>query len=603
MEGEYDQASLVSRHSHCASSNTIDKLVLRLRALTLQLLPVEVSTSVLKDPTSHVITAQVVHAYAAAAGDFLEALPFALLRTRHTFVKDASTSISDWDENMSRAVACEVLARRIVHQIDPSRLQSVMSTRYRYREANGDVSTPSSVLEYAVDQDSVIFLSSNECQLAMDSLWDGRWVQKYNDHDDIDYVPFDEVREGGFWGHLDPSRLSVPKYQNILRIVIWFFFLLAYSQAVRQPIEGKRTNKQSLDGWEYALYIMSFSFASEEFHKIYKNIRLFTWRAGIASFWTIISIITMSLLTAAFVYRLIGIFGNDPNGQTHILSFQILSCVAPFIWMRLITIFDGMKYIGTMQICVGSMLRESTIFFALLALLFAGFLQAMVALDASDGQYDRGAAVVNTLIQALLQSPDFDKPSNTNFGLVLFYLWNFTTSIILLNVLISLFASAYDSVTDDAEAEYLAFFAGKTIAMIRAPDEYVYLPPFNFIEIFLVAPFEPILSRERYAKLNKYIMLVVFFIPLTVIALYESRDKKSSYFRDWFERANGEIDNSDEAKNPEVDDEDGRQISKVQFEDLIKVFPNTSMSSDERVLRDIRELKEKLEAFTAKLDR
>ena len=43
---------------------------------------------------------------------------------------------------------------------------------------------------------------------------------------------------------------------------------------------------------------------------------------------------------------------------------------------------------------------------------------------------------------------------------------------------------------EDAAAEYSAFFAGKVIGMIRAPDDYLYPPPFNIIEIFLVAPFE-----------------------------------------------------------------------------------------------------------------
>lgn len=42
----------------------------------------------------------------------------------------------------------------------------------------------------------------------------------------------------------------------------------------------------------------------------------------------------------------------------------------------------------------------------------------------------------------------------------------------------------------DVEAEYMAFFAGKTVSMIRAPDSYVYPAPFNLIEMVLVAPFE-----------------------------------------------------------------------------------------------------------------
>ena len=45
-------------------------------------------------------------------------------------------------------------------------------------------------------------------------------------------------------------------------------------------------------------------------------------------------------------------------------------------------------------------------------------------------------------------------------------------------------------VVGDAEAEYLAFFASKAVAMIRAPDTYVYPAPFNLVEIFLVAPLE-----------------------------------------------------------------------------------------------------------------
>ena len=45
-------------------------------------------------------------------------------------------------------------------------------------------------------------------------------------------------------------------------------------------------------------------------------------------------------------------------------------------------------------------------------------------------------------------------------------------------------------VVEDAAAEYLTYFAGKVVGMIRAPDEYIYPPPFNIIEIFLIAPFE-----------------------------------------------------------------------------------------------------------------
>ena len=45
-------------------------------------------------------------------------------------------------------------------------------------------------------------------------------------------------------------------------------------------------------------------------------------------------------------------------------------------------------------------------------------------------------------------------------------------------------------VVDDAEAEFLAYFAGKTVGMVRSPDVFVYPAPFNLVEVFLVGPFE-----------------------------------------------------------------------------------------------------------------
>jgi hypothetical protein len=50
------------------------ELIRRLRALTLALLPVEVSPSSINEPTSRIITPQVISAYRAAAGDFRDAV-------------------------------------------------------------------------------------------------------------------------------------------------------------------------------------------------------------------------------------------------------------------------------------------------------------------------------------------------------------------------------------------------------------------------------------------------------------------------------------------------------------------------------------------------
>lgn len=75
-----------------------------------------------------------------------------LLRAKATFIREGYINGPDYDECLCRATACEVLARRIIHNLPPDRLENVMSTRFKYRERDGDESPPTSALETAIDQ-------------------------------------------------------------------------------------------------------------------------------------------------------------------------------------------------------------------------------------------------------------------------------------------------------------------------------------------------------------------------------------------------------------------------------------------------------------------
>ncbi|KAJ3505660.1 hypothetical protein NLJ89_g7303 [Agrocybe chaxingu] len=605
--GAEDNTSLISTQSLNPGPDTLTKLVKRLRGLTLVLLPVEVDPSSIDDPTSRVITPRVISAYRAAAGDFTEALPYCLLRARTEFMWDANHNPADYGENLGRAVACEVLARRIVHLAEPDKIKDIMAKRFQHRQIDGDESEMSSALEMAIDQHCTIFLSSSEAQEVVNALWTGDLIQINNKHHDIDCWLVGE----GFM--LLPLIDQPNRYQNIFRISVWLFFLFVYSQAVREPLERlDETHENSLDEWEIVLYVLSLSFIVEDLHKLFTLLRLVTYRAF--TFWSAIAFITDSLLLSAFTLRIVGLHATGENSSMmHLRSFQVLSCVAPFIWMKLLTVFDGYKYIGTMQICVARMLKESGIFFALLSVLAIGFAQGLYALDAADGKAEGASSVLNVLVQALLQSPDYEKFGSSPTGLGLYYLWNAVTAIVLLNVLISLFSSAYSDVVEDAEAQYLAFFASKTVGMIRAPDSYVYPAPFNLIEAVFVAPFEflPFLriGEKRYAKagLNRYIMGTIFFIPLVFIAFFESMSdrRKHTWLNNWF-RGNDEGDEDSPAnRNPIVDDPNcqGLEISKVSFEELIKVFPNTSQSAEATIVKEIDDVKKQLTQLMKKLDK
>ncbi|GMK55778.1 hypothetical protein CspeluHIS016_0208340 [Cutaneotrichosporon spelunceum] len=581
-----DQRSFVSSASILPEANTINQIVKRIKAMANRLLPIQVELDDITSPTSAIVTPEVVKAFYEAGGDFREAVPFCLLRARQLFIKEGNANQADYEENICRATACEMIARRITHMVSRHRLPSIMSTRFRYLEHDGDISPALSALECAIDQHCTIFLSSNEAQTVVQSLWKGEWVQHNNENDDIDYVEYHvEPENGGFWAHFKPSRLAVPRYQNMFRIVTWIFYLFVYSRAVQTPLDATDPY-HTFDGWEITLYVMTLAFLIDEIRRIVKTVGISTSIFAIFNFWTIIALITYGLIAAAFSLRVAGVRLDEDSEERknlHYRSFQVLACVAPLLWLRLITVFEGYKTVGVLQVVVFRMLRESVIFFILLALLAIGFIQAMYALDAADRDIDEKYGIwslINNLLRSIMGDPDFDAANERfgpPFGTIIYYFWNFMVAIILLNILIALFGTAY------------------SLTPVRAPDQYVYPPPCNLVEVILVSPFEPFVSRKTYVKINKVVMTVIFFIPLVMIAAYESGvvHSRRGLLHDYFADPIPEDDDDPKVINPETDDPNGI-ICKHSFEELVSNFPDTTTSTTAIILKKVDNINARL---------
>lgn len=52
---------------------------------------------------------------------------------------------------VASAIACEVLARRVIHLAPPDKMHAMMSSRFRHREVDGDESERLSAIEIAID--------------------------------------------------------------------------------------------------------------------------------------------------------------------------------------------------------------------------------------------------------------------------------------------------------------------------------------------------------------------------------------------------------------------------------------------------------------------
>lgn len=351
----------------------------------------------------------------------------------------------------------------------------------------------------------------------------------------------------------------------------------------------------SFDGVEVLLYLFTLGFLTDELNKWVKVGRNYI------AFWNLYHLTLYTILSISFVTRVISLqyepYTNERNTWSE-LSYNLLATSAPFYWVRLILYFDTLPFFGTLLIVVQRMLKESLIFFALLSAVLIGFLQAFVGLDLNDESLTATSFIFKQLTNAILGSPDFGDDWDRfapPWGLVLYYIYSLVVIVILLNVLIALFGSAYAQVTDDSVEQYLALFAHKTVQSVRAPDENVYIAPLNLIEIFLVAPLEPFITKKHYKTYNTYVMTVIYSPMLLVTAWLESRGAKQVIYNRRHDEADDDTVEVWEQLLGDLHAEESGWAEQVR-----ETAPNVA---DDATLLEVRSLKKEIEELKDLLKR
>ena len=135
-------------------------------------------------------------------------------------------------------------------------------------------------------------------------------------------------------------------------------------------------------------------------------------------------------------------------------------------------------------------------------------------------------------------------------------------------------------------------FAQKTMTFVRAPDENVFIPPFNLIEIFgLAIPLEWWMDKKTYGRLNDIVMGVIYSPLLLISAYFEKRwaqgiranrargDADDDTIEEW-EQMLGQIDLESDGWKKKVD------LAKSSFE-------------EEPAVVEVKKLREEVESLRA----
>ena len=505
------------------------RVAINLKKLIDTVIPVPVSDDKVKSFDLNLPHEETMSAvYEAAGGDgtnqassarrYQACLVFCLLKVSGWYDTLAEAELENNDLYQSRALFAQTLASTIIDKEKDDKYLFISMLCHRFSiTLNDEDSAPENALELAVDTHSNI-ISTSGFQRCIKWLWVGWIVQSR--HDPSEYVLYKGKADKRFLSHFNPDRIQTPLYQNALEIFVAALYLIVYTF-----VANSDAYPDKMSTMEMILFLFTLGFSLDEFQKFYHL------GTSYVTFSSAFNDTLYSIFFVSYGFRFASMYTTIPANADiyNITSQRFIAVAAPFMWIRMFFFCDLYQFFGVMIIVVNTMLKESIIFFFLLSVVIIGFLQAFIGLDQADGKVDLTYFIITNMLQTVLSGPDFSSIERFAYpyGSVLYYIYNFLVTVILLNILIALFSQAYAEVIENANHEYLHQYSTRVLRYIRAPDAKIFIPPFNIIEVFFLdIPLFWWMNKKTFNSLCNKILVVLYFPYLLIIANYESKQAK-----------------------------------------------------------------------------
>lgn len=463
---------------------------------------------------------------------------FSLLVVITWYQKLMELDLNEYDTNSTRKTFTEHLCRHVIEHFvskgDETYLFiNVLCTKFSV-SLNGYDLPPKNALEMAIDIHLIPIITANGFQKCIKYLWRGWLVQSSEDASiyevDTNYSSLE------FRHHFNPDRLKAPKYQNFLEIFFLVLYLVLFTLIINCEEKNDYLHVECL------FYVMTFCFLGDEIINVY--------HVGMdyLKFWNYFNDTMYLGILFAFITRVIlpSRFFSDSNEAT---AFKVLSCVAPFMWTRLLFYLDCFEFIGVIIVVISKMMKESILFFVMLSIIVIGFLQGFLGLDTSDGEVDMLPKILHAMVKSTIAGAQFPVFDNLTppYSVYVYYVFRFLINVMLMKILSALYNNSYKETVGQLSNEYLALFSSKVLRYIRAPDEHVYIPPLNCIEWALLVTTTPLgISTLVSNILNYYILQATYAPALFLITIYELREAR----RINYNRLKGLSDDSNEIDLP-----------------------------------------------------
>ncbi|KAJ1962234.1 hypothetical protein GGI12_002773 [Dipsacomyces acuminosporus] len=310
---------------------------------------------------------------------------------------------------------------------------------------------------------------------------------------------------------LEPLR--IPMFENILTMIHTFFFLALYT------VVSLRREREVLVE-EVTLHICVIAYVADEIRQFMESGFVVYFK----SVWNVLDVSIYAVFTAFLALRIRCLYTGSQADLDK--AYDVLSINATMLWPRVFAVLDQYEFFGTIIIQVRRIISGTSLFFALLIVMSAGFFQTFYSLSLRHNKLLAGD-VWGLMVRIFFGSSYLGWDSAVLFGpyvgLFVMSMYIGVSMLILYNILIGVINQCMVEINENSAQEFRFAYTMRVSEYVSAKQTYPCIPPLNLIQIFVFWPLRntTFVPQKYFALLRSAILLLAYAPHLLLHRIYK----------------------------------------------------------------------------------
>ncbi|KAJ2852338.1 hypothetical protein IWW36_000482, partial [Coemansia brasiliensis] len=317
------------------------------------------------------------------------------------------------------------------------------------------------------------------------------------------------------------APLRIPMVENILLMVHAFFFLTLYT-----VVTLRRQAEVTIE--EAILHVCALAYIADEVRQCLEN----GFSVYLKSVWNVLDVTIYSIFVAFFCLRLRCLYTGSEDDLDK--AYDVLALNASMLWPRLFAVLDQFEFCGTIIIQVRRIIAGTSLFFALLIVMTAGFFQTFYSLSLRHNELEARSIwglMTRIFFGSALLGWDQADLFGPYVGYLVMAMYIGVSMLILYNILIGVINQCMVEIHQNSAQEFRFAYTMRVVEYVSARQTYPCVPPLNMLQVAVFWPLrQSALLTPRSFSLFRSILLLIAYSPH--LLLYGFYKRASKWWRD-----------------------------------------------------------------------